>query len=207
MENKPLLIHMSTDEVFGDVPERFCREDDVLAPRNPYSCSKAAAEMYCNAYHHSYGLPIIVARSMNMFGEYQNPEKLISKIITKCLTDTHFTLYEGNSIRGWIYVKDTCDALNLLSEKGKIGEIYHIPPDIYLTVSEIAEKILDLTEKHQIFDGYKGKRLKDDERYALDATKFTYGLKWSPKIGFEQGLLNTIAWFAQNKWYWSTLYS
>ena len=159
-----------------------------------------------NLFVEREGCVINCGNSMNMFGEYQNPEKLISKLISKCLTDTHFTLYEGNSIRGWIYVKDTCSALDLLSEKGKIGEIYHIPPDIYLTVSEIAEKILDYTEKRHLFDGYKGKRLKDDERYALDATKFTYGLKWSPKIGFEQGLHNTIEWFAQNKWYWSTLY-
>jgi len=201
----PLLIQMSTDEAFGDVPEKFCREDDVLAPRNPYSASKASAEMFCNAYHHSFGTRVITARSMNMYGQYQHPEKLIPKIITNCLNDRHFTLYEGNSVRGWTYVQDTCAALDLLAEKGEVGEIYHIPPDAYLTVSEVAEKILDITGKHELFDGYKGRRLKDDERYALDGTKFTYKLKWTPPTGFNEGMKKTIDWFAGNRWFWCHL--
>jgi len=202
MKKKPLMIYMGTDEVFGDVPTGFCRETDMLAPRNPYSASKASAEMYCNAYHHSYKVPVIIARSMNMFGPYQHPEKLIGKIITRCLTDTHFTLYQGGSIRGWIYVKDTCDALMTLADKGNVGEIYHIPPDVYLTVPEVAQKILELTNKQELFDGYKGTRLKDDERYALDTTKFTYTLKWRPIYGFDEGIRKTLEWFKQNEWFW-----
>ena len=204
-KNEALLINMGTDEVFGDVPEKFCREDDVIAPRNPYSASKASAEMFCNAYRHSFGTKVITARSMNMYGEYQHPEKLIPKIITRCLSDTHFTLYEGNSVRGWTYVQDTCEALSLLAERGEVGETYHIPPDAYLTVSEVAQKILDLTGKHELFDGYKGRRLKDDERYALDATKFTYKLKWTPPTGFDKGMENAVQWFADNKWFWCHL--
>jgi len=202
MKHKPLMIYMGTDEVFGDVPEGFCRENDVLSPRNPYSASKASAEMFCNAYHYSFGLPIIIARSMNMFGPYQHPEKLIGKIITRCLTDTHFTLYEGGSVRGWIFVKDTCDALDTLSKKGKVGQIYHIPPDAYLTVPEVAQAILKVTGKEHLFDGYKGRRLKDDERYALDASKFTYDLKWQAPTGFAEGVKITIDWFAKNNWFW-----
>lgn len=206
IKQKPLMIYMGTDEVFGDVPEGFCRESDVLSPRNPYSASKASAEMYCNAYIHSFGLPIIMVRSMNMFGPYQHPEKLIGKIITRCLTDTHFTLYKGGSIRGWIFVKDTCDALDIVAEKGKTSEIYHIPPDTYLTVPEVAQKILKITDKEHLFDGYKGRRLKDDERYALDATKFTYNLKWNPPTKFEDGIMETVQWFKQNEWFWSGLH-
>ena len=173
---KPLLIYMGTDEVFGDVAEGYCREDELRAPRNPYSASKAAAEMFCLAYHHSFNLPIIIPRSMNMYGPYQHPEKLIGKIITRCLTEKHFTLYEGGSVRGWTFVKDTCDALNTVSDKGNIGEIYHIPPNTYKTVPEVAQTILQLMKKEYLFDGYKGQRLKDDERYALDGNKFTYNL-------------------------------
>jgi len=204
-KNNVLLVHASTDEVFGDVPEKFCREDDVLAPQNPYSASKMAAEAFINAYHHSFNVPTIVFRSMNMLGPYQHPEKLISKIITRCLSDKHFTLYEGGSVRGWTYVKDTCEAIDILIEKGKVGETYHIPPNAYLTVPEVAEKILTLTDKHDLFDGYKGRRLKDDERYALDANKFIYKLKWSPKTSFEQGITNTIQWFNDNRWFWCHL--
>jgi len=202
IKRKPLMLYYSTDEVFGDVSEGFCREGDTLSPRNPYSASKAAAEMYCTAYHYSYNIPIIISRSMNMFGPYQHPEKLIGKIITRCLTDTHFTLYRGGSVRGWIYVEDACDAIDALIRKGKVGETYHIPPDAYLTVPEVAEKIMKITNKEELFDGYEGRRLKDDERYALDATKFTYELKWRPPTGFEEGIRKTIKWFDDNRWYW-----
>lgn len=201
-KKKPLMIYMGTDEVFGDVPEGFCREDELRAPRNPYSASKACAEMYCIAYHASFNLPIVIVRSMNMFGPYQHPEKLIGKIVTRCITDSHFTLYEGGSVRGWIFVKDTCDALDTVAKKGKLGEIYHIPPDAYLTVPEVAQTILRLTGKEHLFDGYKGRRLKDDERYALDATKFTYELRWRPPTGFEDGIKETVDWFAKNEWFW-----
>jgi len=207
IKKPPLMLYYSTDEVFGDVPEGFCRESDTLSPRNPYSASKASAEMYCIAYHYSYNIPIIISRSMNMFGPYQHPEKLIGKIITHCLTDTHFTLYKGGSVRGWLYVEDACDAIDTLIKSGKIGETYHIPPDAYLTVPEVAEIIQKITGKEHLFDGHKGRRLKDDERYALDATKFTYDLKWKPPTGFKDGIKKTIMWFNENRWFWcNTLY-
>lgn len=203
MKKKPLMIYMGTDEVFGDVKQDFwCRETDIRTPANPYSASKAAAEMWSEAYFHSFKIPIIIVRSMNMFGPYQHPEKLIPKIITKCLTDTPFTLYKGGSERGWIYVEDTSEALDVVAQKGKPGEIYHIPPDAYLTVPEVADIVLKKMGKENIFNGYKGKRLKDDKRYALDATKFTYKLKWKPPTSFDQGIDKTIEWYRKNKWFW-----
>jgi len=202
IKKPPTMVFMGTDEVFGDVPCGFCREDEIREPRNPYSASKAAAEMYCLAYRHSYGLPIIIVRSMNMFGPYQHPEKLIGKIIINCLNETHFTLFEGGSVRGWIFVKDTCDALDHVVEKGTIGEIYHIPPDAYKTVPQVAETILKEMDREFLFDGYKGRRLKDDERYALDASKFTYDLCWRAPTGFEEGIRQTIDWFEHNPWFW-----
>lgn len=209
IKSKPLLIYMGTDEVFGDVAEGFCREDDMLKPRNPYSASKASAEMFCNAYYYSFGVKSIIARSMNMFGPYQHPEKLIGKIITHTLTNTPFTLYEGGSTRGWIFVKDTCSALDILMKKGRVGEIYHIPPDTYATVQEVSSTILKMAseycneDKNPLFTGFVGKRLKDDERYALDATKFTYELKWRAPTSFEEGILQTIKWFNENRWFWA----
>jgi len=212
MQERPALIYMSTDEVFGDVPSpKLCTEEDHLRPRNPYSASKASAEMYINAYHHSFGLSTAICRSMNNFGPRQHPEKLIGKIITRCLTDTPFTLFEGGSVRGWSYVKDTCSALyTILSSIDLLsayGRTYHIPPTTYLTVPEVTEKILDLMGKQDLFQGYKGRRLKDDERYALDGSKMTSELGWKPKTSFEDGLKETITWFKENEWYWKGVYS
>jgi dTDP-glucose 4,6-dehydratase len=206
-QKKTKLIYMSTDEVFGDVPEGYSTENDRVKPRNPYSASKASAEMYCNAYFYSFEVPAIVARSMNNFGPRQHPEKLVGKMITRCLSDTPFTLFQGGSVRGWIYVKDTCDAIMTIVEKGEPGEIYHIPPDAYLTVPEVAETVLKLTNKQHLFQGYKGARLKDDERYALDGTKMTYDLKWKPKTSFVDGIKQTIEWYRQNEWFWKGVHA
>lgn len=202
MKRKPLLIYMSTDEVFGDVPTGYCVEGDLFAPRNPYSVSKASAEIYCNAYHHSFNIPVITVRSMNNFGEGQHPEKLIGKIISKCLTDTPFTLYKGGSIRGWIYIGDTADALDTVANKGKIGEVYHIPPAEYLTVPQVAQRILKIMGREHLFKGYKGRRLKDDERYALSGTKMTYDLGWRPRVTFDEGIKKVIKWYKENEWFW-----
>ena len=200
---RPRILYVSTDEVFGDVPPpRLCREEDTLNPRNPYSASKASCEMYCHAYHHSFKVPIIIARSMNNFGPRQHPEKLIAKIITRCLSEKPFTLYKGGSVRGWIYVRDTCDALHTILERGKPGEIYHIPPTVYRTVPEIVESILELMGKEYIFKGYKGRRLKDDERYALDGSKVMEELGWKPTTNFEEALTTTIEWYEENRWFW-----
>lgn len=207
LKKKPKLIYVSTDEVFGDVPKGYCKEDAPVKPRNPYSASKASAEMYCHAYLHSFKVPAIITRSMNNFGPRQHPEKLIAKMITRCLSDVPFTLYKGGSVRGWIYVKDTCDALLTILENGLVGEIYHIPPDAYLTVPEVAETVLKLMNKQHLFEGYKGGRLKDDERYALDGTKMTYDLRWKPKTSFEDGIRQTIKWYRENEWFWKSVHA
>ena len=205
MKKKPLLIYMSTDEVFGDVSKGYCKEQDVRSPRNPYSAAKASAEMYCNAYVHSYKVPIIIARSMNMFGPYQHPEKLIAKICTRCIANKSFTLYKGGSVRGWIYVKDSCSAVDTIATKGKVGEIYHIPPDEYLSVPEVANTILRIAGKEHLLTGYVGRRLKDDERYSLDGSKVQYELKWRAPTTFEVGIKETLTWFRKHKWYWCGL--
>lgn len=198
-----LLVAMSTDEIFGDVPSGYyCKENDPIKPRNPYSAAKAAAESYCNAYYHSFEVPIIIARSMNCWGQRQNPEKLVGKIITRCLNDRPYTLFKGNSVRGWVYVKDTCDALLNIATKGKIGEIYHIPANEYLSVPDVNSRILKIMDKAHLFEGFKGTRLKDDERYALSGDKVRYELNWMPKVSFDDGIRETAKWFEANKWFW-----
>ena len=189
----PKLFYMSTDEVFGNVESGFCLETDVFAPRNPYSASKAAAEHYCMVYHHSYGVPVVIGRSMNNYGPRQHPEKLISKIITNCLSNKPYTLYEGGSVRGWIYVKDCVRAVQLIMEKGIVGEAYHIPPNKYLSVPEINDVIVKLAGA-SCFGGFKGRRLKDDERYALNAEKTLNTLGFKSQYSFEEGLRETVEW-------------
>ncbi len=207
LDRKPKLLYVSTDEVFGDVAKGFSKETDSLSPRNPYSASKAAAEMFVNAYCHSYEVPTVIVRLMNNFGPRQHPEKLISKIITRCLTDTPFTLFEGGSTRGWIYVTDSCYAINEVLLRGENGEVYHVPPTTYRTVPGIAEYILNIMDKHHLFLGFKGQRLKDDERYALNGTKLIKKLGWTPKFLFATAMRNTIEWFRENPWFWKDVYA
>lgn len=202
LEERPKFVCLSTDEVFGDVPPpHMCVEEERIGPRNPYSASKASAEAYCGAYFHSFGVPVVIARSMNNYGPRQHPEKLIAKIITRGIRDEPFTLYGGGSTRGWIFVKDTCDALRFLSEKGRAGGIYHIPAKDYLTVHGVATVILSVMRKGHLFKGFSGRRLKDDERYALSGEKLG-NLGWKPESSFKDGIKETINWYANNEWFW-----
>jgi len=201
-----LLYYMSTDEVFGDVPSPHkCKENESIAPRNPYSASKASAESYVLAYHFSYGLKTVIGRSMNNYGPRQHPEKLIAKIITRHLKNKSYTLYEGDAIRGWIFVKDTCEAIDYIVNNGKLGEIYHIPAKDYLSVKEVNDIIVSLFTISP-FKGFYGRRLKDDERYALDGSKLLQ-LGWYPKTSFKEGIKDTIEWYKNNTWFWEYVYS
>ena len=185
------LVYMGTDEVFGEVLDGFSKETDMLDPRNPYSASKASAEHFVSAYHHSFKLNTLIARSMNNYGPRQHPEKLSSKIIRKCLNDEEYTLYGGSSesIRGWIYVTDTADALYHIMNGGKIGEIYHIFANDYFSVEQMNTQITKYLHKEHLFKGYQGFRLKDDERYALSSDcKLANELGWKPKVAFAEGL-------------------
>ena len=197
------LLQMSTDEVFGEVKVGFAKEGDAVAPLNPYSASKTSAEHFVMAYHHSYGLDTVICRSMNNFGERQNLEKIVGKIVLNCLNDREYTLYKGSStsVRGWIYAKDTASALHTVMEKGRSGEVYHIPAKIYLSVEELNARITKLLGKEHLFKGWQGHRLKDDERYALDyeSAKIVRELGWEPTTSFEDGILRMVSWIKQNR--------
>ena len=202
MEDTPRMFYMGTDEVFGDVKDGYKKEDEPLHPENPYVASKAAAEAYCTTWTHSFGIPVVIGRSMNVYGPRQNPEKLIAKIITHCLADEPYTLYKGNSIRGWNYVYDTAEAVEAIMTRGRVSEIYHIPPASYQTVNGVNNTILKLTGKPDLFEGYEGERLKDDYRYALDASKMETELGWSPRTSWEEGMTLTIEWYEKHKELW-----
>jgi dTDP-glucose 4,6-dehydratase len=202
-DDRPLLIHMSTDEVFGTVPgDRYASEDEPLKPQNPYSAAKASAEGYVRAYRYSFGVDAIVARAMNNVGRYQHPEKLVPKICTRLLSGTPFTLFEGGSVRGWIHADDTAAALQVLAVKGRPGEVYHIPPAGYATVPEVAKILIDIAGKPDLFLGYKGRRLQDDERYALDGSKMRREMGWQPSLNLDGAFRATFEWFRDHPDYW-----
>lgn len=196
------MVYLSTDEVFGDVPlGHKCTEDEITEPQNPYSASKRSAECYCQAYYHSFDVPVTILRSMNAYGPRQHPEKLISKIITNCIEGKNYTLYKGDAIRGWLYVQDVCEALDFVGSRGERGEIYHVPAKDYLSVPEVNEIILGKMGSEDIFGGFQGRRLKDDERYALKGDKLR-DLGWEPSVSFKEGIEKTVKWFEENEWFW-----
>lgn len=202
MDKKPLLFYMGTDEVFGNVKKGYKKEDEVLHPENPYVASKVSAEAYCITWNACFDVPVIIGRSMNVYGPRQNAEKLIAKIITSIILEKSYTLYKGNSTRGWTHVYDTATAIDRIASQGKIGQVYHIPPSCYKTISEVNESILDITGSHDLFIGYHGERHKDDYRYALDCHKMNKELKWKPTISWSEGIRSTIIWYEKHKELW-----
>lgn len=204
LKRKPKILFVSTDETLGSIKEGYREEKHVLHPENPYAATKACAEMLCCAWYHSFGVPVVVSRSMNVLGERQNPEKLIPKIITNLLSDKEYNLYKGNSMRGWIYVGDVVDALDMVMSKGKCGDIYHIPPCAMKGVYDINEYILSLMpSKRHLFKSYVSKRLKDDDRYALHGSKMQFDLGWTPRTSWDDAIKKTIKWYDDNREMWS----
>ncbi len=202
MEKKPKMINMSTDEVLGEVLTGHSIESDPINPRNPYSASKAAAEAFAKAFHSSYDIPVVILRATNNYGPRQHPEKLIAKIISRAIANKPFTLYEGDAIRDWLFVKDTCQAVELLIEKGREGDVYHIGTHEHRTVREVAETILGIMGKTELLGGFSGRRIQDDERYSLSWGKIRKELGWEPLTSFENGIRATIEWFSNNEWFW-----
>jgi len=203
---KPVLIHISTDEVFGDVKKGRVKETAQLKPQNPYSASKAAIESLLYAWRTAYGLDIRIIRPTNNYGARQHPEKLIAKVITRCLTNRPYTLWKGDATRNWLYVEDLCNAIDIVMEKGKSGEAYNVSSSDDLTVSQINATITKLMHKEDLFRGYEGQRLKLDQRYALNCDKIRE-LGWKQQWNFETAILDVIEWYRKNSWFWKGVWS
>lgn len=205
--NKPMRhIQISTDEVYGEIAQGSYKERDRLKPSNPYSASKAAADMLCLAYHRTYGMDIIITRCTNNFGPYQFPEKLIPKTIIRAKKDLYIPIYgTGRNIRDWIYVEDHCEAINLVLKEGRLGEIYNISSGIEVAVVDIVEKILQLIHKPEDLITFVEDRPGHDLRYSLDSSKIRSELNWRPRHSFEDALEKTVEWYLQNEWWWRPL--
>jgi dTDP-glucose 4,6-dehydratase len=192
------LVQISTDEVYGHIFEGSFDEYDRLNPRNPYSATKAAAEMLVNGYVETYGLDAIITRSSNNYGKKQHPEKLLPKMIFNFLSNKPIGLYgAGDQVRDWTYVEDNCSGVELASRKLKKGEILNISANEELTNLEISSKILkimNLEGRREDLITFVDDRLGHDFRYSI-STQRIRDLGWKPQTPLDEGLSKTIEWF------------
>lgn len=202
-----LFVHISTDEIYGDLENKTSfNEDDILKPSNPYSATKAAADLLVGAYRRTYGIDCIITRCTNNFGPNQFPEKLIPKTIIRALKNLKVPLYgDGNQIRSWIYVFDHVEAVDTLISKGRSGEIYNITAWNEISNKNIVEKILNLLNKPHNLIEFVPDRPGHDKHYSVDSSKIKNEINWIPKYDFDIALQETVNWYIQNKQWWEPL--
>lgn len=204
--------HVSTDEVFGSLElgdsKKFF-EETPYDPRSPYAASKAGSDHIVRAYHETFGLPITITNCSNNFGPYQFPEKLIPLAITNCIEGKKIPVYgDGQNVRDWLYVEDHCRAIELVLEKGAIGETYcvgGVTRDI--NNIDIVRKILTYMGKEESSIEFVKDRLGHDRRYAVDWSKIHKELGWSPAHDFDQWLKETVQWYTTNSAWWKSVKS
>ena len=196
------FIQISTDEVYGSVPEGSSVETDELRPRNPYSASKAGADRLAYSYWATYGVPVIITRASNNYGPYQFPEKVIPLFITNALDNIPVPLYgEGLNIRDWIHVMDHCRGLDTVIERGSPGEVYNIGGGNEVRNVDLTHTLLELAGRSESLIRRVQDRQGHDLRYSLDTSK-TRALGWLPQVPFEEGLKDTVRWYRENEWWW-----
>jgi len=200
------FLHISTDEVYGDVEDgEFSVETDLLRPRSPYSASKAGAEMQVIAYVETYGLPVIVARPANNVGPRQHLEKFVPLCTTNGIEDQPLPLYgDGRQQRDWLFVEDNVEALDLLLREGEPGEVYNVGAKNHRDNIDVAETILDLLGKPKSLIRFVEDRAGHDRRYGVDYEKIGK-LGWSPRHDFEAAIETTVRWYEANRWWWEAV--
>ena len=208
---KSKLIHISTDEVYGDILSGRSSEKYPYKPSSPYAASKAASDHLVYSYVRTFNIPAIITNCSNNYGPKQHPEKLIPKLIYNILNNKPLPIYgKGTNSREWIYVKDHCEALFKVFNKGKIGEFYNIGSNKNLNNLEVSKELINIS-KSKIKTGRKVKILfvKDrpghDVRYALNSNKIKTKLNWKPRTNFKQGIKLTFEWYLKNKNYYKSL--
>ena len=205
--NHTKLIHISTDEVYGDILKGRCTETWPYKPSSPYAASKASSDHIVFSYFRTFNLPVMVTNCSNNYGPRQHPEKLIPKLIYNILNGLDLPIYgKGKNSREWIYVQDHCEALLKVFQKGKFGEFYNIGSDYNLNNLQISKKLINIAGK--ILDKKKNIKIKfvkdrpgHDFRYALNSNKIKSKLKWMPKYNFERGIIETFNWYVKNQKY------
>jgi dTDP-glucose 4,6-dehydratase len=210
-KNKSKLIHISTDEVYGDILTGRSHERYPYMPSSPYAASKAASDHLVSSYVRTYNLPAIITNCSNNYGPKQHPEKLIPKLIYNILNNKSLPIYgKGKNSREWIYVMDHCEALFKVFLKGKVGEFYNIGSNKNMNNLEVTKELLKKSNKLiKLGNNVKIKFVKDrpghDIRYALNSNKIKKELGWKPKTDFSKGLKLTFDWYYKNKSYYKSL--
>ncbi|CAA6603039.1 dTDP-D-glucose-4,6-dehydratase [Rhodospirillaceae bacterium LM-1] len=209
--------HVSTDEVFGSLGpnDPAFTENTPYRPRSPYSASKAASDHLALAWHHTYGLPVVLSNCSNNYGPFQFPEKLIPLMIVRALAGQPLPVYgKGENVRDWLFVDDHASALISILEKGRLGESYLVGGksekrniDVVETLCRLMDELVPNSpyKPHARLISYVADRPGHDHRYAIDATKLQNELGWQPSVSFEQGLRNTVVWYLDNRGWWEPL--
>jgi dTDP-glucose 4,6-dehydratase len=197
------FVHVSTDEVYGEIEEGQFFESTPLNPNSPYSASKAAADLFVKAYHHTFGLPAVIVRPSNNYGPWQYPEKLIPVVISRALADRPVPVYaRGMNVREWIYVEDCAEAVRQVMLRGKAGEAYNAGSGQERRNIDVVRGILSLLGKPESLIEYVQDRPGHDFRYSLNSEKIKRQTGWQARTAFEQGLEKTVKWYVENKEWW-----
>ena len=212
------FVHVSTDEVYGSLPwvdpadpdpnRGFFTEESPLAPRSPYAASKAGSDMLALAYHHTHGLDVVVTRCSNNYGPFQFPEKLIPLMATNALEGARLPVYgDGLHVRDWIHVEDHCEGVIAAMDRGSAGEVYNFGGNAERTNLQVVHGVIqavgcspDLIRRVEDRPGH-------DRRYAVDAGKAAEALEWTPRMDFEEGLVQTVDWYRENEAWWQRVKS
>jgi len=190
------FFQISTDEVYGDYYEGLATEESLLKPSNPYSASKASAEMLVMAYARTHGLPTLVSRCANNYGTHQYTEKLVPFFIQKLLNGEKVPVYgNGSNRRDWLHVKDHCSAIDLILHKGGVGEIYNITANNEHSNLEVTKRMLQILNLPEDRIEFVKDRPGHDVKYAIDSSKIQKELGWRAKIGFEEGFREVVDWY------------
>lgn len=203
---------VSTDEVYGDLPldrpDLFFTEQTPIHTSSPYSSSKASADLLAMAYYRTYGLPVTISRCSNNYGPYQFPEKLIPLMIANALADKPLPVYgEGLNVRDWLYVEDHCKAIDLILQRGRVGEVYNIGGHNEMKNIDIVKLICKALHKPESLITHVTDRKGHDMRYAIDPAKIHTELGWLPETMFADGIEKTIQWYLDNRAWWEEIIS
>lgn len=197
------MIQVSTDEVFGDIKRGFFYEDKPLNPSNPYSATKAAAEMLVKSYVRTYGLDITITRCVNNYGPKQTPEKLIPKTILSAIHEVPIPIHgDGKARRQWIHVFDHCDVILKIMKSSKKSLVYNIPGNYEDSNINLVKKILKIMNKSEDLIEFVSERPGYDKRYAIKSNRIKKEINFKPKISFDKGISSTVNWYLKNKAWW-----
>jgi dTDP-glucose 4,6-dehydratase len=195
-------LQVSTDEVYGSLPEGSATEAAPLQPSSPYAASKAGGDLLVGAFGRTYGTDALIVRASNNYGPYQHPEKLIPLCILNALAGDPLPVYgDGMQVRNWLYVEDCCAAIDTVLERGERGDVYNVGGPDELSNMEVVTRILELTGRDESLIEHVSDRPGHDRRYSL-ASERLRDLGWEPAVPFAEGIERTVAWYRENEWWW-----